>query len=96
MTYSRRDFLRTASIAAVSGGLIADDLLAADTNRFPPSKDLRKYARYLWELVDAINVYRKENDLPAVPISSKLTAVARAHVFDLAKHRKFPMCAKIP
>ena len=99
MTYSRREFLRTTSTAGVTCGLFADDLLAAPakgaaggSKRFPPSKELRRYARYLWELVDAINAYRKENDLPAVPISSKLTAVARAHVFDLAKHSPHKAC----
>ena len=92
MTYSRRDFLRTTSIAGVTCGLFADDLLAADTSRFPPSKELRRYARFLWELVDAINAYRKENGLKAVPISSKLTAVARAHVLDLAKHSPHKTC----
>lgn len=40
-------------------------------------------------LYSMIMRYRKENNLPAIPISSKLTQVAKAHALDLVTNYKF-------
>jgi hypothetical protein len=41
------------------------------------------------EIIDLINDYRLENDLPIVPISTSLCTVAQAHVEDLAENKPY-------
>ena len=54
-----------------------------------PTGDMSARAR---ELADAINRYRVENGLPAIPISPSLTTVATTHVVDLRDATPSPGC----
>ncbi len=55
-------------------------------------KDVEALAKWLFELPNLINDYRKQNGLPAIPISDDLTAVALKHVIDLNTYHPENAC----
>lgn len=76
-------------------GLILDAAAAehrAARRRLPTVEEIRSRSENLWKLVDWINAYRAKADLPAVPLSPRLTAVAALHAKDLhenAPHERY-------
>ncbi len=92
---SRRSFLTRATLAAgavTSSGVFA--LGAEADNRQQPSRQsasMAAIARAL-DVATAINMVREGAGLPAIAISEKLTAVAFAHVMDLAANRTDRSC----
>lgn len=61
-------------------------------DRLPTAAEIRKMHPYLWFLVDRINEVREQHRLPAVPLSPRLTLVAKTHVEDLARHSPHKDC----
>jgi len=55
--------------------------------RVPTAAQIRASRPENWRLVDLINQYRRQQKLPEIPLSPRLTVVATLHVHDLAEQR---------
>ena len=94
MSLSRRDFL--TGVTAGLGVLAPIGLWSAATDaaerapalqRFPTVEQIRARQSEAWKLVDAINDHRRQQGLPTIPLSPRLTAVAYWHAKELAERR---------
>lgn len=83
---SRRQFVKTAARIAFALGLSSPLFLACSP------QDVGAIMQGLAELTTAINNYRAQNGLAAIPLSSAMTAVAIAHVNDLNNYHPEKNC----
>jgi hypothetical protein len=81
---TRRRLLR-----GLFGGGLGALLLAP---RLGPGRAPKAAASTTGGIAEAINAYRQEQGLPAIPVSEELTRVARAHVEDLVANRPEAAC----
>jgi len=78
---SRRQFLKVVGTGALTFGLASLFLEGCDNLQEVVS-----------ELSNLINDYRKQNGLPAIPVSSKLNTVAMRHTMDLDQYHPENNC----
>lgn len=83
---SRRYFLRLGGTSLLALGGSSLFLQGCTT------KQVGIVVEYLVELAQLINNYRKQNNLPEIPISSSLTAVALKHIIDLNTYHPEKTC----
>lgn len=55
----------------------------------PSVAEIRRRSPEVWKLVDLLNAYRQAHNLPAVPLSPRMTAVAGYHVRDLFEQKPY-------
>lgn len=79
----RRLFAVFAVLLTISMGVVAVATAQGTTSLATPVPNSETT-----KLIDAINSYRKEHNLPAIPVSPMLTTVAKDHVQDLMKYAK--------
>ena len=94
MAQTRRDFLLSGAAGLsvmATGGRCCCTSAAADVEpalkRLPTVEQIRSGPSAAWKLVDAINDHRRQERLPAIGLSPRLTAVAYWHAKDLAERR---------
>ena len=77
---SRRQFIKVAGIGAFGAALSSPMFLGCK------KEHVEQFVNWIAELPELINDYRKKNGQPEIKLSSKLSAVAMAHVRDLSTY----------
>jgi hypothetical protein len=83
---SRRQFIKAAGISAFGVALSSPMFLSCT------KEHVEQFVNWIAELPELINDYRKKNGQPEIKLSSKLSAVAMAHVRDLSTYHPEQIC----
>lgn len=83
---SRRQFIKSAGMGTLG--------IAFSSSIFFGCKKehVEQFVQYVAELPEAINDYRDQNGVPKIKLSSKLSAVAFAHIRDLSTYHPEKTC----
>lgn len=89
---SRRQFLKAA--CAGTAVVVATPLFVSGCTQQTTQDIIEAVILAITKLPTIINDYRSANGLPRIPLSSKLTAVAIAHVIDLNTYQPHNTCGE--